>query len=53
MNEYKQMLQNIYDSLCYVLTAYEEADDSENYDKGAALYQDIVDIEERLGSFIN
>ena len=53
MNEYKQMLTNIYDSLCTALTAYEAAEDSEKYDKGFALYSEIVDIEERLASFIN
>lgn len=51
MQEYKQMIQNIYDSLCTALTAYEAAEDSE--DKGFALYEEIVDIEERLSAFIN
>ena len=51
-NEYKQILKNIYDSLCIAVTAYEAAGDSEDYDKGYALYEEIVDIEERLGSFI-
>ena len=51
-NEYKQILKNIYDSLCTAVTAYEAADDSEDYNKGYALYEEIVDIEERLGSFI-
>ena len=52
MNEHKQMLKNIYDSLCLAITAYEAAEDSEDYDKGYALYEEIVDIEERLSSFI-
>lgn len=53
MDDYKRMIQNIYDSLCTALTAYEAAEDSEDYDKGYALYEEIVDIEERLASFIN
>ena len=52
-NEYKEIVQNVYDAICTALTAYEAADDSEDYDKGYALYEEIVDIEERLGSFIN
>ncbi len=53
MEEYKQMLENIYDLLCAALTEYEAAENSEDYDRGFALYEEIVDIEERLGSFIN
>ena len=53
MNEYKTMLHNIYDAICAALTEYESAGDTEEYDKGFALYQDIVEIEEQLSSFIN
>ena len=53
MNEYKQMLVNVYDALCTSLTAYESADNSDDYDKGCELYKDIVEIEERLAEFMN
>lgn len=53
VNEYKQMLIVIYNELCTAITAYEAAEDSEDYDKGYALYEEIADIEERLGSFID
>ena len=51
-NEYKEIIQNVYDRLCEALTCY-EADTSEDYDNGYALYQDIVRIEEELAEFIN
>lgn len=45
-------LEDIYDRLNLALTAYEAAEDSEDYDKGAALYEEVLDIAERLAGLI-
>lgn len=52
-NPYKETLINVHDRLCEALTCYEAADNTDDYDKGYELYQDIVKIEEELSEFIN
>lgn len=46
-------IESIYDRLCFALTAYEADCDDPEYDKGAALYNDIVDIVNDFASKLN
>ena len=52
-DKYNELLTAVHDKLCTALTAYEAAEDSLDYDKGYALYEEIVDIENFLSSFLN
>lgn len=54
----KQKFESFYERLCFALTAYEsvaeneEACDSE-YDRGFALYEEVVDIVNDMAKAIN
>ena len=47
-DEYQERLQDIHNSLCIALTTYEAAEDSEEYNKGYALYEMVADINDYL-----
>lgn len=46
-------IEDIYDRICTALTAYESADSSDDYDPGAELYNEIVEVEEKLSALLN
>lgn len=54
-DEMKTAMLNAYDRLCMALTCYEACDKKTDpeYDAGAALYEDIVNVVQDLATFIN
>ena len=44
---------NIYNRLCFALTAYEADSNDPDYDKGYALYEDLVSIVNDMGLKLN
>ena len=54
----KKTFENFYDRLCIALTAYEANAENEDecdieYDRGFALYEEVVDIVNDMASEIN
>lgn len=54
----KQIFESFYDRLCFAITAYETVAENEDacdqeYDRGLALYKDVVDIVNDMASVIN
>lgn len=54
----KWTFESFYDRICFALTAYECIEENEDacdpeYDRGFALYQDIVDIVNDMAASIN
>lgn len=46
-------VEDVLDRIDIAVTAYEAADDSRDYDKGYALYEEVVDISERLTGLLS
>lgn len=46
-------IEDIYDRICAALTEYECAESSDDYDAGAELYHEIVEVEEKLAALLN
>lgn len=46
-------VEDILDRIDMAATEYEAADDSEDYDRGYALYEEVVDISERLTGLLS
>ena len=46
-------IMSIYDRLCFALTAYEADTTDPEYDKGAALYNDILAVVEDMAEKLN
>lgn len=49
MNEYKELIKNIYEELSLAIEAYENAEGCEDRDN--AFYQQIVGIAEQISGF--
>ena len=54
----KRTFESFYDRLCFALTAYEAVAENEDacdteYDRGFALYEEVVDIVNDMASVIN
>lgn len=58
VNMEKQIVESFYDRLCFALTAYEAVAENEDacdpeYDRGYALYEEVVDIVNDMAKAIN